>query len=156
MKNSIWDSPIERQPAEASRGKNIMQDWSGLYQPENAAPNSIKNHLNGAAAQQHAEESARRALNEGESFPGFLAKRQIKHVTLYVGMHPRYGLCAYVSVPATPSAGKVEILINETREAIVLPRNEFFGELTEQTVDDQLIEGLCRAYYRWHISMEKT
>ncbi len=91
--------------------------------------------------------SARQLLNEGESFPGFLAVRRADHVTLLIGSHPTHGLSAYADRPTSHDGGRIEI-ITAVGKKIISSRNDFFGLLLEAEIPESQIEAFCIANWR--------
>jgi hypothetical protein len=155
--NKIWeDGAVHNlQAAETSRGKTVIEDFSGLYRDKNAEPRRIENHKSGGRAQSHVEETERRRLNEGENFSGFLARRLVGHVYLFVGTHPVHGVTTVVDVPNSHDGKKVEVLIGDTSQTLLLSRNEYFGQLEVEPVSDHDIDQICGNYHKRHIAMER-
>lgn len=156
MANKIWEEGAVHnlKSAETSKGKMVMQDFSGLHNDKNAAPGPVENYKSGSQAQSHFDQTERRRLNDGDDFSGFLAKKLVGHVCLCVGTHPTHGITAYVYVPSSHSEKKVEVFIGDTSQTLLLSRNEFFGKLEVEPTSVQAIDEICSNFLKRHISME--
>lgn len=157
MANKIWEEGAVHNlaAAETSKGKTVIQDFSGLHRDKNAAPSSVKNQKSGDRAQSHVEETARRLLNDGDDFSGFLARTLVGHVYLYVGTHSVHGLTAIADVPSSHADKKVEVFIGDTSQTLLLSRNEYFGHLTIGPTPTSDIDQICQNFYKRHIAMER-
>ena len=131
-----------------------MQDYFGLHRPENTNAHPVENDYTGGTAQKYVDDTTRCALNEGEPFPGFLVKRRVGHVTLYIGTHPIHGVGVFADIPASHPDGKIEVVLRGASESILLARSEYFGQLIEHVIPEHVIEKLCHDYRRFHISLE--
>lgn len=157
MVHRIWEewAVHNLRAAETASGKKVIEDYSGMHRPKNAGPGWVENHKRGDKAVRHVDATKRRSLNQGDDFSGFLVRRPVGHVFLYIGTHPVHGVSAVVDVPSSHTENKVQILIGDTSQNILLGRNEFFGQLKEEPTQEDAVDEICQAYYTHHIAMEK-
>lgn len=157
MANKIWKEGAVHnlQGAETSRGKTVIEDFSGLHRPKNAGPGPIENYKYGGKALSHLEETKRRSLNDGDNFSGYLVRLPVGEFFLYVGTHPVHGVSAVVDVPSSHPEKKVQVLIGDTSQHLLLSRSEFFGQLIPEPTPHDAIEQICKAYYKRHVAMER-
>ena len=154
--NKVWQEGAVHnlKAAETSQGKTVIQDYSGLYRSKNAEPMLTENHKSGDQAHFHVEKTKRYLLNDGDDFSGFLVRTQVGHVHLYIGTHPVHGVTAIVDVPSSHSERKIEILLGDTSQTILLSRNEYFGQLEVESTSANDIDQICRNFHKRHIRME--
>lgn len=156
MSNKLWNSIHSLKPAETSSGKKVIQDYFGLHRETNAKTAVTTAIAHGVNAQIFADESERRRLNVGKMFHGFIARRHVSPVFLYIAEHPEYGLCAYVDQNTSRPPTEIEVLINRTKDRVIIKTNSFFDQLPTKPLSAEEIESVCSDYRRNHIQMNQT
>jgi hypothetical protein len=156
MENNIWEKGRVNHlvAADAPRGGTTSADYSGLHRYADAAESGELLAARGAAAQQQADIRAREALNEGVDFSGFLTRRKCAHVDLLIGKHATLGVVALVDVPTSHSENKVEVLFHHVSTKKILSRNDFFNQLENEPLTDDVVEQVCQDYRRHFVLLQ--
>jgi hypothetical protein len=156
MSKNLWGTTYLLRPAEQNAGAGIAQDYFGFHVDRHRTHVADGKVIRGADAEELAEATERRRLNEGKIFLGTIAHCVVKQTRLIVGRHDRLGLCAYVDELTSHADNKIVVLSSHTKVKNISTREEFFGHLLvgELGVDD--IEAVCRSYLKFHIQMQRS
>lgn len=155
MSRHLWGTEFHLKPAETSPGTGIAQDYFGFHIESNKTADLASQTLYETKAEELAELTERRRLNEGKDFSGYLAKCRVGNVRLFVASHPAHGLCAYVDARTSHANNAIEILSSDTTVKRISARNDFFDNLREDEISEQEIEFVCRAFHRVHIELNR-
>lgn len=156
MANSIWGKGrvYHLVAADTPRGATIFADYSGLHRYAAAAESGVSFAATGAKAQQQAGNWAREALNEGVYFSGFLARKKCGHVDLLIGKHETLGVVALVDISTSHSGNRVEVLFQNVAAKKLLSRSDFFDNLQDEPLTDDVVAQVCQDYHRRFILLK--
>ena len=156
MSKNLWGTTYFLRPAEKNAGAGIAQDYFGIHVERHKSNVTDGKITRGSDAEELAEATERRRLNEGKIFRGSIARCVVKQTHLIVGRHARLGLCAYVDELTSHADNKIVVLSSDTKTKTVSAREEFFDHLLEEELALDDIEAVCRAYLKFHIQMQRA
>ncbi len=153
MSKKFWDLAGTVESVETSGGGKVAQDYFGMYSKTNAENAPVTAQASGRQAQTLADETERKRLNIGKMFHGFITRRRVGPVFLYIANHPIYGPCAYVDQKTSRPPTEIEILANGAKDRLTIETNSFFDNLPNEPMNEKSIQQLCDSYENMHIRM---
>lgn len=156
MSKKFWKSAGTLDPVETSGGGKVAQDYFGMHNKASAEQAVTTALAYGPKGQDLVDETERKRLNVGKPFYGFIARRRVGPVFLYIANHPIHGPCAYVDQKTFRPPTEIEILVNGTKERVTIETNYFFDELSIEPMDEEAIQEVCSSYDRVHIRMIRS